>query len=57
MPFVIGAAVGNGAAIIATTPRAARRPGSLPRLALATIMSSNYAVVGLAMAAAGVLNG
>ena len=54
--FVIGAAAGNGAAIIANQLLVQR--GALDRYrgrALATIMSSNYAFLGLAMAAAGVL--
>jgi MFS family permease len=54
--FVIGAAAGNGAAIIANQLLVQR--GAVDRYrgrALATIMSSNYAFLGLAMAAAGVL--
>ena len=56
MPFVIGAAVGNGAAIIANQLLVQR--GATDRYrgrALSTIMSSIYAFVGLAMAAAGLL--
>jgi MFS family permease len=54
--FVIGGAAGNGAAIIANQLLVQR--GAVDRYrgrALATIMSSNYALLGLAMAAAGVL--
>ena len=54
--FVIGGAVGNGAAIVANQLLVQRgAPDRYRGRALATIMSSNYAFLGLAMAAAGVL--
>jgi len=54
--FVIGAAIGNGAAIVANQLLVQRgAPDRYRGRALATIMSSNYAFLGLAMAAAGVL--
>ena len=56
VPFVIGGAAGNGAAIICNRLLVQRgAPDRYRGRALATIMSSNYAVLGLAMAAAGVL--
>jgi MFS family permease len=56
VPFVVGAAVGNGAAIIANALLVQRgAPDRYRGRALATIMSSNYAFLGLAMAGAGVL--
>jgi MFS family permease len=56
VPFVIGGAAGNGAAIICNQILVQRgAPDRYRGRALATIMSSNYAVLGLAMAAAGVL--
>ena len=56
VPFVVGAAVGNGAAIIANQLLVQRgAPDRYRGRALSTIMSSNYAFVGLAMAAAGLL--
>lgn len=56
VPFVIGGAVGNGAAGVCNRLLVQRgAPDQYRGRALATIMSSNYAVVGLAMAAAGVL--
>lgn len=56
VPFVIGGAAGNGAAIICNRLLVQRgAPDQYRGRALATIMSSNYAVLGLAMAAAGVL--
>jgi MFS family permease len=54
--FAIGGAAGNGAAIVCN--RLLLQRGTTDQYrgrALATIMSSNYAVLGLAMAAAGVL--
>jgi len=56
VPFVVGAAVGNGAAIIANALLVQRgAPDRYRGRALATIMSSNYAFLGVAMAGAGVL--
>lgn len=56
VPFVIGGAAGNGAASVCNRLLVQRgAPDQYRGRALATIMSSNYAVVGLAMAAAGVL--
>ena len=56
VPFVIGGAAGNGAAIICNRLLVQRgAPDQYRGRALATIMSSNYAVLGLAMAGAGVL--
>ena len=54
--FVVGGAAGNGAAIVCNRLLVQRgAPDQYRGRALATIMSSNYAVLGLAMAAAGVL--
>ena len=56
VPFVIGGAAGNGAAIICNRLLVQRgAPDQYRGRALATIMSTNYAVLGLSMAAAGVL--
>jgi MFS family permease len=56
VPFVIGGAAGNGAAAVCNRILVQRgAPDQYRGRALATIMSSNYAVAGLAMAAAGVL--
>jgi MFS family permease len=56
VPLVIGGAAGNGAAIICNQILVQRgAPDRYRGRALATIMSSNYAVLGLAMGAAGVL--
>ncbi len=58
VPFVVGGAAGNGAAIICNRLLVQRgAPDRYRGRALATIMSSNYAVLGLSMAAAGVLIG
>ena len=58
VPFVVGGAAGNGAAIICNRLLVQRgAPDRYRGRALATIMSSNYAVLGLSMAAAGVLVG
>jgi MFS family permease len=55
VPFVIGGAAGNGAAIICNQILVQRgAPDRYRGRALATIMSSNYAVLGVSMAAAGV---
>ena len=55
VPFVVGGAAGNGAAIICNQLLVQRgAPDRYRGRALATIMSTNYAVLGLAMAAAGV---
>lgn len=55
VPFVVGGAAGNGAAIVCNRLLVQRgAPDQYRGRALATIMSSNYAVLGLAMAAAGV---
>ena len=56
IPFLVGSAAGNGAAIICNQVLVQRgAPDRYRGRALAFIMSSNYAVLGLAMAAAGVL--
>jgi MFS family permease len=56
VPFVVGGAAGNGAASVCNRLFVQRgAPDQYRGRALATIMSSNYAVVGLGMAAAGVL--
>ncbi|HEY4621932.1 MAG TPA: MFS transporter [Gaiellaceae bacterium] len=56
VPFIVAGAAGNGAAIICNQLLVQRgAPDRFRGRALATIMSSNYAVLGLAMAAAGVL--
>ena len=56
VPLVIVGAAGNGAAIICNQLLVQRgAPDRFRGRALATIMSTNYAVLGLAMAAAGVL--
>jgi MFS family permease len=56
VPCVIGGAAGNGAAIVCNRLLVQRgAPDQYRGRALATIMSSNYAVLGLAMAAAGIL--
>jgi MFS family permease len=56
VPFVVGSAAGNGAAIICNQVLVQRgAPDRYRGRALAFIMSSNYAVLGIAMAGAGVL--
>jgi MFS transporter, DHA3 family, macrolide efflux protein len=56
VPFVVGGAAGNGAAVVCNRLLVQRgAPDQYRGRALATIMSSNYAVLGLAMAGAGVL--
>jgi MFS family permease len=56
VPFVVGGAAGNGAAVICNRLLVQRgAPDRYRGRALATIMSSNYAVLGLSMALAGVL--
>jgi MFS family permease len=56
VPLVVAGAAGNGAAIISNQLLVQRgAPDRYRGRALATIMSSNYALLGLAMAAAGVL--
>jgi MFS family permease len=56
VPFIMAGSAGNGAAIICNQILVQRgAPDRFRGRALATIMSSNYAVLGLAMAAAGVL--
>ncbi len=56
VPFVVGGAAGNGAAGVCNRLLVQRgAPDQYRGRALATIMGSNYAVVGLAMAAAGML--
>jgi MFS family permease len=56
VPFVVGGAAGNGAAVVCNRLLVQRgAPDRYRGRALATIMSSNYAVLGLAMAGAGVL--
>jgi MFS family permease len=55
VPFVVAGSAGNGAAIICNQILVQRgAPDRYRGRALATIMSSNYAILGLAMAAAGV---
>jgi MFS family permease len=54
--FVVGGAAGNGSVIVCNRLLVQRgAPDQYRGRALATIMSSNYAVLGLAMATAGVL--
>jgi MFS family permease len=54
--FVVGGAAGNGAVVVCNRLLVQRgAPDQYRGRALATIMSSNYAVIGLAMAAAGIL--
>ncbi len=54
--FVVGGAAGNGSVVVCNRLLVQRgAPDQYRGRALATIMSSNYAVLGLAMAAAGVL--
>ena len=54
--FVIGGAAGNGAVVVCNRLLVQRgAPDQYRGRALATIMGSNYAVLGLSMAAAGVL--
>ncbi len=56
VPFVIGGAAGNGAAVVCNALLVQRgAPDQYRGRALATLMSSSYAVQGLAMVAAGVL--
>jgi MFS family permease len=56
VPFVIGGAAGNGSAVICNALLIQRgAPDQYRGRAMATLMSSTYAVLGLAMAAAGVL--
>jgi MFS family permease len=56
VPFIIAGAAGNGAAIVCNQLLVQRgAPDRYRGRALATIMSSNYAVLGLAMGGAGVL--
>jgi MFS family permease len=56
LPLVVVGAAGNGAAIISNQLLVQRgAPDRYRGRALATIMSTNYAVLGLAMAASGVL--
>ncbi|HXG77588.1 MAG TPA: MFS transporter [Gaiellaceae bacterium] len=56
VPFVIAGTIGNGAAIVANQLFVQRgAPDRYRGRALATIMSTNYAVFGVAMALAGVL--
>jgi MFS family permease len=56
VPFVVAGAAGNGAAIVCNQLLVQRgAPDRFRGRALATIMSSNYAVLGLAMAGAGFL--
>jgi hypothetical protein len=57
VPFVVGGAIGNGAAIISNRLFVQRgAPDRYRGRVLATIMSSNSAVLGLSMAAAGALS-
>ena len=56
LPFIVAGAAGNGAAIVCNQLLVQRgAPDRFRGRALATIMSSNYAVLGLAMAGAGFL--
>lgn len=56
VPFVVGGAAGNGAAVVCNALLVQRgAPDQYRGRALATLMSSSYAVQGVAMVAAGVL--
>ena len=56
VPFVIGGAAGNGAAIICNQILVQRgAPDRFRGRALSTIMSTNYLIIGLAMVTAGLL--
>ena len=56
VPFIVAGAAGNGAAIVCNQVLVQRgAPDRFRGRALATIMSSNYLVLGLAMAGAGLL--
>jgi MFS family permease len=56
VPFIVAGAAGNGAAIVCNQLLVQRgAPDRFRGRALATIMSSNYAVLGVAMAGAGLL--
>jgi MFS family permease len=56
IPFIVAGAAGNGAAIVCNQLLVQRgAPDRYRGRALATIMSSNYAVLGLAMGGAGLL--
>ncbi|HET7744493.1 MAG TPA: MFS transporter [Gaiellaceae bacterium] len=56
VPFVVGGAIGNGAAVICNILLVQRgAPDRFRGRAFATIMNTNYGVLGLAMACAGVL--
>ena len=56
VPFVVAGAIGNGAAVICNQLLVQRgAPDRYRGRAFATIMSTNFAVLGLAMVAAGVL--
>jgi MFS family permease len=56
VPFVVGGAIGNGAAVICNILLVQRgAPDRFRGRAFATIMNTNYGVLGIAMAAAGVL--
>jgi MFS family permease len=56
VPFVVGGAAGNGSAVICNALLVQRgSPDQYRGRAMATLMSSTYAVLGLAMAAAGIL--
>ncbi len=56
VPFVIGGAAGNGAAIICNQILVQRgAPDRFRGRALSTIMSTNFLIIGLALATAGVL--
>jgi MFS family permease len=56
VPFVVGSSAGNGAAIVCNQLLVQKgAPDRYRGRVLTTIMSSNFAVLGLAMAAAGVL--
>jgi len=56
VPFVVGGAAGNGAAVLCNQLLVQRgAPDRYRGRALTTIMGTNYALLGLAMAAAGVL--
>ena len=56
VPFVIGGAAGNGAAVVCNRLFVQRgAPDRYRGRALATLMSSTYAIMGVGMAAAGVL--
>jgi MFS family permease len=56
IPFIVGGAIGNGAAVVCNLLLVQRgAPDRFRGRAFATIMNTNYGILGLAMAASGVL--